>query len=388
MRGTRVPHSHPVQSSWPKLDWAKNKLLNRCSNVRQKEKFSQAARDAIIEGHCRVKSRQKSTIYDIAQKAGASPSAVSAALNGKWKQRRLKKETVDRIQRIAQEEGYMANLQARGLRKAESGLAGMVLPDHENRFFAELSQQFAKEAHARGLCPAIVHAGRDADAQLTSVESLIAYSVDLLMIAGATEPLSLASACSKARIRHVFVDHPCSEAPSIVTDNTGGAAMLTKTLLDEMDLPSETDPTTWLYFLGGESSLPASADRIQGFRQQAEAAKVLFDTGQILACGYESEKAEKALAELYSNLGQLPAGLFVNSIGCFEGVLRFLSRLPEGDISRSTFGCFDHDPFATLSRFPLRMVRQRADLMVEEAFRQLDKGTSEACLIRVAPDLV
>ena len=133
-----------------------------------------------------MKSRQKITIYDIAKKAGASPSAVSAALNGDWKQRRLKQETVERIKQVACDEGYSANLQARGLRKAESGLAGMVLPDHENRFFAELSQQFAREAHDRGLCPAIVHAGRDADAQLRSVESLIAYSVDLVMIAGAT----------------------------------------------------------------------------------------------------------------------------------------------------------------------------------------------------------
>ncbi|MDJ0629118.1 MAG: LacI family DNA-binding transcriptional regulator [Rhodobacter sp.] len=335
-----------------------------------------------------MKSGQKSTIYDIAQKAGASPSAVSAALNDKWKQRRLKQETVDRILQVARDEGYTANLQARGLRKAESGLAGMVLPDHENRFFAELSQQFAREAHARGLCPAIVHAGRDADAQLSSVESLIAYSVDLLMIAGATEPLGLAHTCRKARVPHVFVDHPCAEAPSVVTDNTGGAALLTKTLLDVMEPPSSADPATWLYFLGGEQSLPASAERILGFRQQTKAAKALFDPGQVLACGYESDKAEAALAALYARLGQLPAGLFVNSIGCFEGVLRFLSGLPEGDIVRSTFGCFDHDPFATLSRFPLRMIRQRADLMVGEAFRQLDAGTSEPRLIRVAPELV
>ena len=97
-----------------------------------------------------MKPGQKSTIYDIAQKAGSSPSAVSAALNGKWKQRRLKPETVERIKRVALEEGYTANLQARGLRKAESGLAGMVLPDHENRFFAELSQQFAREARKFG----------------------------------------------------------------------------------------------------------------------------------------------------------------------------------------------------------------------------------------------
>ena len=335
-----------------------------------------------------MKSRQKITIYDIAKKAGASPSAVSAALNGDWKQRRLKQETVERIKQVACYEGYSANLQARGLRKAESGLAGMVLPDHENRFFAELSQQFAREAHDRGLCPAIVHAGRDADAQLRSVESLIAYSVDLVMIAGATEPLELARACRNSSVRHVFVDHACAEAPSVVTDNTVGAAILTKTLLEDMEVPSGSDPTTWLYFIGGERSLPASAERILGFRQETKARKALFDADQVMACGYEIKETEKVLSALHARLGQLPAGLFVNSIGCFEGVLRFLSSLPEEEISKATFGCFDHDPFATLSRFRLRMVRQRADLMVAEAFRQLDSGASKPNLIRVSPELV
>ena len=335
-----------------------------------------------------MKSGQKSTIYDIAQKAGSSPSAVSAALTGKWKQRRLKPETVERIKRVAREEGYTANLQARGLRKAESGLAGMVLPDHENRFFAELSQQFAREAHARGLCPAIVHAGREAEAQLTCVESLIAYSVDLLVIAGATRSPELAQACRSANVPHVFVDHPCAEAPSVVTDNTGGAAVLAKTLLEDMPRSTKGDPATWLYFLGGERHLPASAERIRGFRQQCDAADAFFSEDQILACGYGSAQAERALTALHDRLGRLPAGLFVNSIDCFEGVLGFLSHLPEAEFARSTFGCYDYDPFAAFSRFPLRMIRQRADLMVEEAFRQLDAETSEPKLIQVAPELV
>lgn len=335
-----------------------------------------------------MKSGQKSTIYDIAQRAGASPSAVSAALNGKGQQRRLKEETVERIRRVAEEVGYTTNLQARGLRKAESGLAGMVLPEHENRFFAELSQKFAQEAHARGLCPAIVHAGRDPEDQRASVESLIAFSVDRLIIAGATNPSELARLCRQARVPHVFVDHPCDEAPSVVTDNANGAAELTGTLLDAMAPPKDDDPTTWLYFLGGERLLPASADRILGFRKTAEAANALFDEDQLLACGYARDNAEQALARLYEKLGRLPAGLFVNSIGCFEGVLSFLTRLPESELTATTFGCYDYDPYAAFLRFPLRMIRQRPDLMVEEAFHQLDAGASGPKLIHVAPELV
>ena len=335
-----------------------------------------------------MKASQKSTIYDIARKAGASPSAVSAALNGSWKKRRLSPKTVDRIKQVARDEGYSVNLQARGLRMAQSGLAGMVLPDHENRYFAELSQSFAMEAHTRGLCPAIVHSGRDASEQLQSVESLIAFAVDLVIIAGASDPETLARVCREANVAHVFVDHPCPDAPSIVTDNLEGSALLTQRILGDMTPSSSVDPTSWIYFLGGEPTLPASSERIQGFRAETEATSALFDEAQVIACGYDSARAEAELRGLRMKLGRLPAGLFVNSIDCFEGVARFLTGIPENEIAGCVLGCFDYDPFGTLLRFPLHMVRQRADKIVGEAYRQLDAGAQGAHLIRIAPDLI
>ena len=100
-----------------------------------------------------MKLNQKQTIYDIARAAGASPTTVSAALNGTWKARRIRADTVDRIKKIAAELGYSANLQARGLRKAKSGLVGMIIPQHDNRFFSSLSQAFTEGARDRGELP-------------------------------------------------------------------------------------------------------------------------------------------------------------------------------------------------------------------------------------------
>ena len=196
-----------------------------------------------------MRSRNKQTIYDIAEKAGSSPSTVASALNGSWQARRISKETVQRIQKIAESAGYSVNRQARGLRKARSGLAGMLLPEHENRFFAALSQAFATEVRRRGLCPAIVTTGRDPKMQATSLAELISYSVDVFVVAGASEPETLAKICRDASVPHVFVDQPCASAPSVVSDNFTGAADLTHHLIDRMGLTRTNDPQDQLIFL-------------------------------------------------------------------------------------------------------------------------------------------
>ncbi|KQS78846.1 hypothetical protein ASG25_09495 [Rhizobium sp. Leaf384] len=47
------------------------------------------------------KSAKKTTIYDLAELAGTSASAVSAVLNGTWKKRRISAKLAERITTLA-----------------------------------------------------------------------------------------------------------------------------------------------------------------------------------------------------------------------------------------------------------------------------------------------
>lgn len=330
---------------------------------------------------------QKKTIYDIAQRAGASASTVSAALNGTWKKRRISEATATRIIEIARDHGYSANLQARALRTSRSGLVALLLPEY-NRFFSQIAQTFSQEVRARDLCPVIIATERDPEEERSTVADLTAWAIDAVFFVGTVAPEDLSRQCDAARIPHVFVDQPCALAPSVVTDNRTGAQVLTREILASMAALGGigAEPRETIYFLGGDRRLPSTANRVEGFCEALYSHVGRVDPAQIIAETYDSEAATQAIAALYQRLGGLPRGLFINSDSVFEGMLRFLATLPEKELDACAFGCFDYEPFGQLLRFPVHMMRQRHKMLVRRAFTLL--GSEGAPVIeQVQPEL-
>ncbi|SOC04186.1 LacI family transcriptional regulator [Rhodobacter sp. JA431] len=336
-----------------------------------------------------MKPTQKHTIHDIAMRIGTSASTVSAALNGTWKARRIKEETAQRIIALAREMGYSVNLQARGLRTARSGLVGLILPEHSNRFFSDLSQSFTVEARARSQCPVIIATARKPEEELSTVRDLMGYSIDALFVAGAADPGQISDICRAAQLPHVFIDQPCPGAPSVITDNETGARQLTEAIIDTLAPHSPALEGTGrekVYLLGGDARLHASSRRIAGFQSEITAHFGKCDADQVIACGYEPEVAQTEIQALYARLGGLPAGLFANSINVFEEVLRFLSQRPEIELGAFSLGCFDYEPYGALLRLPVHMVRQRHLELVRTAWELLDKPGSTD-LVTVPPEM-
>ena len=175
-------------------------------------------------------------------------------------------------------------------------------------FFPSLSQTFATQVHQRGHCPAIISTRRDELEEREAVTNLISYAVEALFIVGATNPDALSKMCRNADLPHVFVDQPCQLAPSVVTDNHAGAQQLSDQLLNTMHKANNAQ-SHQLYFLGGDASLPASAQRINGFKQSIKHHHGRVDASQIIACGYDKHKAAEKLIELYRDARCVAGGL-------------------------------------------------------------------------------
>ena len=333
-------------------------------------------------------TQKKSTIYDLAQLAGVSASTVSAVLAGNWRARRIAESTALKVQGLADHHKYTVNRQASGLRTSRSGLIGMIIPLHDNRFFSGMAQTFEKLARQRHLYPIVVSTLRDTQLELETVCTLISYRVESLIVAGATDPDSISDVCRAHGIVHVNVDLPGTRATSVVSDNFWGAQQLTSELIARSK-PLRAKARNRPYFVGGVASDHATSRRIEGFSQAVRSMLGELDPGQVDACGYEPDLAEAHVAALYARLKGLPRALFVNSTIALEGVVRFLKTLPHAELEQCTFGCYDWDPFGSMLSFPLRMVRQNVDGLLERAFEVLDAGGGdEPQVIEIRPILV
>lgn len=331
--------------------------------------------------------KKKATIYDLSQLSGSSASTVSAVLNGSWRKRRIKEATAQLIQSLAEEHGYSANLQARGLRQSRSGLVGLMLPLYDNRFFSALAQGFEARVRARGLCPLVVSGCRDPELERSTVESLLAYSIDELFIAGATDPDSIHSACAHAGVRHLNLDLPGSLATSVTSDNYAGAFELTQAILGE--LASHPDLVAADLCLFGGYSDYASRERIRGFIAAKRAHFGSSASEDVFsAAGYSPTLTRQALASYIQREGRLPRGVFINSTINLEGLLGVLPQQSAEVLNDLVVGCFDYDPFASFLPFPVYMMKQDVDRVLDLAFTLMDQPEAAVRLHKVPPLLV
>ncbi len=80
------------------------------------------------------------TVKDIASRLGVSPSTVTRALAGNP---RISEKTRKLVCEAAEEMGYIADTAAKMMRSRQSTLIGLLIPDIENSFYAQIAKAFS-----------------------------------------------------------------------------------------------------------------------------------------------------------------------------------------------------------------------------------------------------
>jgi len=98
------------------------------------------------------------TLRDVAKLAGVSHTTVSHVLNGT---KRVRPEVADRVWAAVETLGYRLNRQAQALRRGQSRILGLILPDLTNPFFPGLAQAIGLAVHRAGYTLTLVDSLED-----------------------------------------------------------------------------------------------------------------------------------------------------------------------------------------------------------------------------------
>ena len=197
------------------------------------------------------------TIYEVASRAGVSPSTVSRAFTVPDL---LRSHTLQRVLEAARELDYSPNKAARALITGKTGNIGLVVPDISNPFFAAMVKGASGRARESGHVLFLADTEEDATLEESLVTAL-AKQVDGMVL------------CSPRlggdRLHELLEDLPAvlvnrteGRTPSVVMDSADGARQAVEHL-------AALGHTRLAYLSGPESSW-SNAERRQGLRTAVE----------------------------------------------------------------------------------------------------------------------
>lgn len=203
----------------------------------------------------------RSSIKDVAAKAGVSIATVSHVLNGT---RPIRPHTRQRVMTAVQELGYSQNQAARNLASGKSTFLGLIVSDVRNPFFPEITAAFQDEALLHGMDALVLNTNYDAERMLNSVRRLVGLQVPGVAILTSQIDQSMIEMLARQRIAAVYldlgrVDHSIS---NILVDYEHGIAEA----LEYLTSLGHTE----IAYVGGPPRLPSARRRKQAFIDTAQ----------------------------------------------------------------------------------------------------------------------
>ncbi|RIH84074.1 Catabolite control protein A [Meiothermus luteus] len=292
-------------------------------------------------------------IADVARAAQVSPSTVSRALT---KPDLVAPETRERVLQAARQLGYQPNKLARGLRKQQSRLLGLIVSDILAPFHATLAKGVQDAAEKHGYMVFLFNSDEQPEKEARYLQELQSHWPEGLLI--------VPTAKTRQHLRNL---RSAGSMPIIELDRTSGTPGVHAVLVE--NVLGAREAVEHLISLGhrrigmvtGEPVITTAQERLEGYRQALKAAGIALDE-RLVANGYHKEEGGYAatLQLLRLPAPERPTALFVGNSEMAAGAVQAIRdlglRIPE-DISLVSF---DDTRWAQLMEPALTVVAQPA----------------------------
>jgi LacI family transcriptional regulator len=288
----------------------------------------------------------RARLLDVAREAGVSKSTASRILNDS-PHISVRPRTREKVLESARRLDYRPHAAARGLRRAETGAIGLVIPNLAMPVYARIVRGAFCRALERDF---VILLAEDLVAQDTDevfARLIRSGRIDGLVIASARPGHPLFRSVRRLAIAHVFVNRAVrGSGRNIVMDDASASAAAVEHLVE---LGHER-----IGHVGGPQTLDPARRRAAAFRRHARGLGVAL-APEIEGDFTESGGAEAAARLLEANPGL--TGLYVSTLAQAVGTLHAAGRLglrvPE-DLSIVTY---DDMPLADYLSPPLTTIR-------------------------------
>ncbi|MDQ1124060.1 LacI family DNA-binding transcriptional regulator [Microbacterium trichothecenolyticum] len=291
---------------------------------------------------------RRPTVRDVADAAGVSVATVSRALSGA---RAVKPEHRELVMRTATELGYRPHSVARALRRARTGVVGMVVPRIDNPFFPQVVSGVERALQVHDLALFLCSSDDDPDTESRRLDLLAERQVDGILVVPCTQTASApALDATRASIPLVQVDQRATgvAAPFVGIDDAAGIAAVIGHLI--------ATGRRRLAFVGADPENWSGGRRVAGFREWAHdndpraAARVALGD-------FSRESGRAAAHDLLSRDPEIDALVCANdliALGALDAATELGRKVP---IELAIAG-FDDISVATACRPTLTTVRQ------------------------------
>ncbi|QFG69251.1 LacI family DNA-binding transcriptional regulator [Ornithinimicrobium pratense] len=326
-------------------------------------------------------------LKDVAQEAGISIATASRAMSGSPG---VSAQLAQRVRQIAADLGYVANVHARSLAGSPSSVVGLVVHEIGDPYFSEIASGVLSVASTRGLTVQICHSGRDPEAELAQVRTLIANQVGAIIVAGSgfVDPAKEAGVVQSLKRyqegggRVAVIGRHSLRADTVQPDNREGGTTIAEHLLG---LGHRR-----IGVVSGSRQLTTVADRLVGIDGALATAGLSLDATPLVEAPFTREGGKQAITELLTVAPDVTAVIGMNddmAIGVLS-VLRSRGVMVPEQISVTGFDdvavAGDLAPGLTTIRLPMsEMGRQALKLaLAPPATRRRSRRAAHELVVR------
>lgn len=258
-----------------------------------------------------------STIKDVAALAGVSFTTVSHVLNNT---RPVSAEARARVLAAVDEIGYLPSAVARSLRKSETKIVGVLVPNVQNPFFAELVCGVEECCRQAGYSVFLCNSDNDPKNQQQYMRTLLEKRIDGLLLSSAGDSEALAGLFRHASVPAVTVDRlvPGARADRVSVNNQLGAHEAVRHLLS---LGHRR-----IGCVSGPAEFEVTQERVAGWRRALQEAGIDARPEWLVESDFSSAGGHQAVKSLLRRQPELTAVFAGNDLMAL-GALRAAAEL-------------------------------------------------------------